>query len=109
MRALFDGLRAAAMALNPAITEEFAKLYITYHSEEVFTSVIPLSGKLRIVLNMPFPELQDVRGVGRDVTDIGHWGRGDVSVDLDQQSDIPYVMGLVRQAYEWQLDGEGGD
>lgn len=37
------------------------------------------------------------------MTNIGHWGRGDVDVTLSTDNDMPYVLGLVRQALERQL------
>ena len=38
----------------------------------------------------------------------GHWGNGDVEVGLKSLNDLPYVMGLVRQAFEKQM-GSGND
>lgn len=109
IRTLFDALRTQVKALNPAVTEEFLKLYVTYKTEENFVSVIPRSDKLKLILNIPFPELQDARGICRDVTSIGHWSTGDVDLDFANLSDLPYVMGLVRQAYEWRMDESGND
>ena len=109
MKTVFVAFREQVMALNPAITEEFCKLYVTYAAEGTFVSVIPLVGKLRLVLNMPFQELQDARGIARDITNIGHWASGNADLALDKVCDIPYVLGLVRQAFEWQMDGVGAD
>ncbi len=108
IRVLFEALRIAVAALNPAITEVFTKLYVAYKTEDTFVSVIPRSDKLKLILNMPFPELQDAHGICRDVTNIGHWSTGDIDLDFFRLSDMPYVMGLIRQAYEWKMD-DGGD
>ncbi len=107
MKALFEAFRTQVTALNPAVSEEFLKLYVAYKTEENFVSVIPRSDKLKLMLNMPFPELQDARGICRDVTNIGHWSTGDVDLDFANLADLPYVMGLVRQAYEWRMDESG--
>jgi predicted transport protein len=37
---------------------------------------------------------------------MGRWGTGDIEVDLDENSDFEYVLGLVRQAFELQLDSD---
>ena len=37
------------------------------------------------------------------MTDIGTWGNGDIDVGLASSEDIPYVVGLVRQALEKQM------
>ena len=33
----------------------------------------------------------------------GRWGNGDVAVGLGKPEELPYVMGLVRQAFEKQM------
>ncbi|WP_419817608.1 hypothetical protein [Glaciibacter flavus] len=59
------------------------------------------------MLNIPISALRDDRRVARDVSQIGHWGVGDTQVPLESNSDFGYVLGLVRQAYEYQFgDGE---
>ena len=40
------------------------------------------------------------------MTNLGHYGNGDVEVRLRSFDELPYVMGLVRQAYESQM-GDG--
>ena len=46
--------------------------------------------------------------MARDVTNLGRWGNGDVEVGLTALDQIPYVLGLVRQAFEKQM-GNGGE
>jgi uncharacterized protein with ParB-like and HNH nuclease domain/predicted transport protein len=106
MRAVFDALREELMALDPNITEEVLKLYIAYKAETNVVDVVPQANRLRLSLNMPFPELTDPKEVARDVTNLGRWGNGDVEVGLSRVEDIPYVLGLVRQSLERQL-GDG--
>ena len=37
------------------------------------------------------------------MTNISHWGNGDIEVSLGTLEELPYVMGLVRQAFEKQM------
>lgn len=105
---LYQNLRAQILAHNPAVTEEFRHRYVVYRAETHFLTLIPLASSLRLVLNMPFPEIQDSRGLCRDISDVGHWGNGDVQLEVDGGTDTAYVMALVGQAFEWQLeDAEG--
>ena len=46
------------------------------------------------------------RGTAKDVTNLGRWGNGDAEVQLNTLEELPYVMGLVRQAFEKQM-GDG--
>ena len=43
------------------------------------------------------------------MTNLGRWGNGDAEVELTAQEELPYVMGLVRQAFENQMGNEGVD
>ena len=103
MRPTFDALRVEILALDPCVSEEFLKLYVAYKAETNFVDVVPQAGRLRLSLNMGFHELHDPKGLAKDVTNLGRWGNGDVEVGLNACDDIPYVMGLVRQAFEKQM------
>jgi uncharacterized protein with ParB-like and HNH nuclease domain/predicted transport protein len=108
MRALFDVLRKEILALDPGVTEEVLKLYIAFKAETNFVDVVPQKSRLRLSLNMAFHQLHDPKGEAKDVTNLGRWGNGDVEVGLSTQDELPYVMGLVRQAFERQM-GNGGE
>ena len=103
VRRLFELFRKEVLALDPCVSEEFLKLYVAYKAETNFVDVVPQTKRLRLSLNMQFHELQDLRGLAKDVTNIGRWGNGNVEVGLSRSEELPYVMGLVRQALEKQL------
>lgn len=103
---LFEALRREVLALDECIVEEFLKLYVAYKAETNFVDVVPQSKRLRLSLNMPFSELDDPKGLSRDVTNVGRWGNGDVEIQFSTLEDLPYVMGLIRQSFERQMDDE---
>jgi uncharacterized protein with ParB-like and HNH nuclease domain/predicted transport protein len=104
MRELFEALRKAVIALDPCVNEEFLKLYVAYKAETNFVDVVPLAKRLRLSLNMAFHEIDDPKGRCRNVTDIGRWGNGDVEVSLASIDELPYVMGLIRQSFDQQMN-----
>jgi predicted transport protein len=106
LRELFEAFRKEVLALDPCVSEEFKKLYVAYKAETNFVDVVPLAKRLRLTINMTFPEISDPKGLCRDVTNLGRWGNGDVEVGLTSLEELPYVMGLVRQSYERQM-GDG--
>ena len=108
MRVLFDAFGKAVLALDPCVSEEFLKLYVAYKAETNFVDVIPQAKRLRLSLNIRFSELNDPKGLCRDITDIGRWGNGDVEVGISNLDELPYILGLVRQSLELQL-GSGGE
>ncbi len=106
LRDLFAAFRKEVLALDPCISEEFLKLYVAYKAETNFVDVVPLSKQLRLSLNMRFSEINDPRGLCKDVSGLGRWGNGEIEVKLDNHADLPYVMGLIRQSLERQLGSE---
>lgn len=106
-RELFEIFRAQILALDECVHEQILKLYIAFKAETNFVDVVPQSKRLRVSLNLPFTELDDPRGLGKDVANLGRWGNGDVEVNLQNITDIPYIVGLARQALERQMDDSG--
>ena len=105
-RELFDLLRQEILALNPCVTEEFFKPYVAYKAESNFCDVAAQTRLLKLWLNLPFKDLNDPRGLARDMTNIGHAGNGDVEIALNDLGQLPYVMGLIRQSFENQMGDE---
>jgi uncharacterized protein with ParB-like and HNH nuclease domain/predicted transport protein len=108
MRELFEAFRKEVLALDPCVNQEFLKLYVAYKAETNFVDVVPQAKRLRLSLNMSFAEVHDPQGVCKDVTGLGRWGNGDVEVAITSLAELPYALGLVRQALEKQL-GNGGE
>jgi len=107
MREVFEAFRKEVMALDACVTEDFMKLYVAYKAETNFVDVVPQAKRLRLSINMTFADINDPKGLCKDVTNLGRWGNGDVEVGLTSLDELPYVMGLVRQSYERQM-GDGG-
>jgi len=106
IRELFEAFRKQVLGLDPMISEEFLKFYIAYKAETNFVDVEPQASRLRLTLNMTFPEINDPRDLCRDISAIGRWGNGDVEVSLSSFNELPYVLGLVRQSFEKQMGNE---
>ncbi|GAA7552550.1 hypothetical protein MMM130_13000 [Helicobacter pylori] len=108
-RELFDILRKEIKALDEKIAESFTKAYITYKFDTIFTSIVPSKDELTLMLKIEFSELQD--GIKeklkiRDVSNIGHSCVGNIEVKLETKEDIPYCLGLIKQALEKQMSGK---
>jgi uncharacterized protein with ParB-like and HNH nuclease domain/predicted transport protein len=103
IRELFEAFRKEVLALDPCVSEEFLKLYVAYKAETNFVDVVPQAKRLRLSLNVSFHEIDDPRGLCKDVSGLGRWGNGDVEVGLSFINEMPYVIGLVRQSFEKQM------
>ena len=106
MHDLFKEFRKSVMELDPCVTEEFLKLYVAYKAETNFVDVIPQAKRLLLVINMKIEEIEDPKGLCRDVTNLGRWGNGDVEIALATVEELPYVLGLIRQSLDQQMGSD---
>lgn len=104
-RELFDILSKEIKALDERITEKFNQDYISYVFDKNFVDIVAQTKDLKLYLNMPFNELQDEKNLARDMTNKGHLGNGDIEVKLETKENIPYCLGLIKQALEKQMGG----
>jgi predicted transport protein len=104
MAPVFEAFRKSVLELNPCVTEEFLKLYVAYKAETNFVDIIPQVRRLLLSVNIPIQDLVDPKGRCVDVTGKGRWGNGKVELSLSTVEDLPYAVGIVRQALEYQLD-----
>ncbi len=104
-RELFDILSKEIKALDERITENFNQDYISYKFDKNFVDIVVQTRDLKLYLNMKFNELQDEKNLARDMTNKGHLGNGDIEVKLETKENIPYCLGLIKQALEKQMGG----
>ncbi|UFG20783.1 DUF262 and DUF1524 domain-containing protein [Helicobacter pylori] len=102
-RELFDILSKEIKALDEKILEKFNKKCISYKFDANFVSIVVQTKDLKLYLNMPFNELQDEKNLAKKAK--GNYGNGDIEVKLETKEDIPYCLGLIKQALEKQMGG----
>ncbi len=103
---IFHLLREHILALvddENEIAEIPNKLYITYRRGKNFAEVVFQAKALRVFLDIPPGEVNDPEGVTRDVSNVGHWGTGDIEVRLESSADVNRVMPFIEQAYRLTL------
>ena len=99
---LFEELRERILAIDQDVIEEPKKLYIAFKTTRNFVDVVIKKNNLKLYINLKTGTIDDPRGITRDLetpVHIGHWGNGDYEVKVDQNTDLDYVMGLIRQSY----------
>ncbi len=104
-RELFDILSKGIKALDEKIVENFNQDYISYKFSKNFVDIVVQTKDLKLYLNMLFNELQDEKNLARDMTNKGHLGNGDIEIKLETKENIPYCLGLIKQALEKQMGG----
>lgn len=61
--------------------------------------------QLRMRINLKKGQLEDSKGLFRDVSNIGTFGVGDYEAALTSDEDIDYIMSLVKQSYNFHKKG----
>lgn len=102
-RTIFEHLRREILALDGCVSEEFCKWYIAYKAETNFVDIEPQVRRLKLTLNIHFDEINDPQQLCRDVSCVGIRGNGDVEIGISHIDEIPYVMMLIRQAFDKQM------
>ncbi|MGL2741354.1 GmrSD restriction endonuclease domain-containing protein [Helicobacter pylori] len=108
-RELFDILRKEIKAFDERIIEKFNQKYIAYKFFKInFVDIVVQNKGLKLYLKMEFNELQDEikeKLKIRDVSNIGCPCFGNMEVELETKENIPYCLGLIKQALEKQMGG----
>jgi predicted transport protein len=101
--ALFEEIDKRILALSEQVRREEQKHYIAYKLDSNFVDIEPKRKSLKLILNMPFTAIKDPKEICRDVTNIGHYGNGDVEIRLTDFNQLDDTMMLVQQAFLWRM------
>ena len=99
---LFRTLDKFCLELAPsAVQRKFLKHYVRYsHGNKIFCCANLLKSRLRVWLKLRFPDLESPADYVRDVSNIGHWGVGDVEVSIDSLRRFQDAKELIRESFE---------
>jgi uncharacterized protein with ParB-like and HNH nuclease domain/predicted transport protein len=101
---LYHALRKRILNIDSSVKEEYKKLYIAFKSSTNFVDIVPQKVRLRLSLNMDYPDMIDPKGLCKDVSGLGRWGNGDVEVGISNLNELDDVMELIQQAFDKQLE-----
>jgi predicted transport protein len=100
---LYQTLKERVLGLGNDIEVVPRKMYIGFKRGKNFFDVSLLKGALWCWINVKKGELDDPKKLCRDVTKIGHYGNGDYDLSIDPDTDLDYVMFLIKQSYKKRL------
>ena len=109
IRDLFDDLEARLLELA-ATREVFTKTYVSFLGDHAsFATVVVMTSKVNVYVAVPPTQLGGVAaGAGqlRDVSKIGHYGMGDIEIQVRERRDIALAMTLAREAHRIKQSGK---
>lgn len=95
---LYEKFRTAILNLTDGIEIKPQKFYIAFKKDTNIVDIALLKKSLKIWINAKLGDLQDAKNLARNVSDVGHRGNGDYEITVDTDTDLEYIMSLVKQA-----------
>lgn len=101
---VFNILCSYAEALGDEVQRKELKLYTVFKRIRNFMSIVIMPGKndpkLLVYLKLPSEQFFIQDGFSRDVSEIGHWGTGNVELSLRNREDWSKAQHLVDRSYQ---------
>lgn len=96
---IYEKLKNAILNLD-GVAIKPKKLYIAFTASSNIIDVNIQRSQLKMWLNMIKGELDDPKGICRDVSSTGHWGNGDYEIAIRTDDDLEYIMSLIKQSFQ---------
>lgn len=94
---LYDRFKNAVLSID-ALDIKPKKFYVAFVANSNVVDVHIQKNGLKIWINLNKGQLDDPKGLSRDVSNVGHWGNGDYEILIKTDEDLEYIMSLVKQS-----------
>ena len=101
--ALYEQTRSFVLAQGDDIIEKPLKLYVAFRRIKNFVCMSLISKQdphVFLTVKLDPKEVEPIAGITRDVSNIGHWGTGDLEVKLRSTADFEKAKTLIERAYQ---------
>jgi len=98
----FEALKAFLLALGDDVQETTLRFYIAFKRIKNFACVEfrPTSSKILLFVKVDPATVTLEPGFTRDVSEVGHFGTGDLEITLTKPEDLEKAMALIKRSYE---------
>lgn len=102
MRDRYEALKAFLLGMGDDMEESHLKRYVAFKRIKNFACVVPLAHTEQLVVFVKVdPSTMTLEeGFTRDVSNVGHWGTGDLEITLRSQADFEKAKPLLIRSYE---------
>jgi predicted transport protein len=87
------------MGLDPAVEEAPKKLYVAYKLSENIVCMEIQRSKIYLFLKLDPKKVAGPAGISRDVSNIGHFGTGDMEITLKRLQDVEASKPFIEMAF----------
>ena len=99
MLELLETVEAYILSLGDDVQRKELKLYYAYRRLKNFATLVLQKSRLLLYLHLP-PASEVLPANGRDVSQVGHWGTGDIELSISNQSEFDLAKALIIKAYD---------
>jgi predicted transport protein len=98
----FEALRAYLLALGDDVQETTLRFYVAFKRIKNFACVEfrPTTAKILLFVKVDPASVPLEPGFTRDVSQVGHFGTGDLEVTLTKPEDLERAMPLIKRSYD---------
>lgn len=97
---IFNELKKRITAFGDDIEEKQRKLYTCYRTTSGnFVEIEIQKKKIIAHIDLPIEEIDDPKGLCRDVRSIGHWATGETEASIKDISQAEVLLNLIEQSY----------
>ena len=99
IKKIFNDLRDYILNIDETIVESPKKFYIAYKVSQNFVCVETKKTKILLYLKINPKEIK-IPNNGRDVSNIGHYGTGDLEISINSAEEMEKAKELIKNAFE---------
>lgn len=99
IRALYEQTTSLLLSLGDDVQQKSLKLWTAFRRLKNFACVIVYPNRLLITLKLAPATVALEAGFSRDVSQVGHWGTGDVELCLFSAADLQKAQALLERSY----------
>lgn len=102
LRDRYEALRAFVMGMGDDVEETHLKRYVAFKRLKNFVCVVPLAHteQLIVFVKVDPASVSLEEDFTRDVSEIGHWGTGDLEITIRSHDDFERAKPLLLKSYE---------
>lgn len=97
---LYEKFKSAIFLLADDIDVLPKKQYMAFNKGKNICGITILKNSLNIFINLKKGELDDPKGIAKDVSNVGHWAVGDYQIKVEDDSNLEYIMSLIKQVIQ---------
>jgi len=99
IRALYEQTASQLLALGDDVQQKPLKLWTAFRRLKNFACVIVFPNRLLLTLKLDPGTVTFEEGFSRDVSQVGHWGTGDVELCIRTPADLKRAEPLLERCY----------